>query len=1077
MKKSAPIAKISRPSIKGVFERKRLFRLLDRSRGRPVLWLSGPAGSGKTTLIASWLDNRKLPCLWYQLDSGDADLSTFFYYLGMAGKKAAPRKKLLLPLLTPEYLMDVPTFSRRYFENLCGRVKSPFYIIFDNYQDVPADSAFHAVLASGMTAIPEGVHAVFVSRTEPPPAFSGLIAGSKMELLGWDELQLTPDESGAIVRLHTTDKQDAKTLKWMYDRTKGWAAGVVLLARAAKDRLIEHGKVDALSPDKVFDYFASELFARTDEKVRDFLVKTSALTIMTPAMAEQLTGNKDAAAILDGLNRRNYFIYKSSQPGIAYQYHPLFRDFLRSRVKELYGEVGAARLQKQAAGLLEEAGQIEDAAALYIETEDREALARLALTHAPQLVSTGRYGLLDAWLSAIPAEMSEALPWLLYWKGVCRFFVNPLESQAIFEKVFNLFQDRRDSAGIFLSWAGVVESISIANENVKPLDHWIQILPGLVRRHGGFPSPDIESRTASSMFTALFMRQPSHPHLEKWIETALLTTDNYSRARTLFHIAMFHICMGVGETAKGMAAIDSLRRLVKTPGFSPLGVIQLKLCEAIYFKQMGSQDLCMKAADEGLDHAEKSGIRLLSSLTAGHGAWGAMIVNDLEATRRYLDAYDSKPLLNLWERNFHDFLLATHAMVTGELRTALHHSDLSVESSEQAGVPWTENGCKFLNAAILHRLGEHDKADKRLDQVYRKAVEIKSEVNKYEYFLCKALFALDRGREKEAVQFLRKSALLGKQKGFHDPQYYLMSRPDKARLCVKALEHGIEPDYFRGWIRRDGLVPDDPPLHIENWPWPVRIHTLGRFELFRDNKPVNFSGKVQKKPLEMLKSLIAFGGRDVSEERIIDALWPDTEGGAARSNFKSTLHRLRQMIGLDEAVRVQEGRLSLDRRFCWVDVRAFEHALESSEFPRSGRGQAPLRSSELKGEKKQSAIEKAISIYRGHFLPADTRLTWSAVARERLRSRFLDLMIKAGEALESEGQWKKAAELFEQGIEKDAACEEFYQHLMACCKRLGQEARAAGAYNRCRMMLSQEFGLEPSSRTEEIRSSITRPGR
>jgi ATP/maltotriose-dependent transcriptional regulator MalT len=258
------------------------------------------------------------------------DLSTFFYYLGMAGRKAAPRIKQPLPLLTPEYLMDVPTFSRRYFEDLCGRVKPPFFIVFDNYQDVDADSAFHAVLTSGVAAMPEGVHAVFMSRTEPPPAFSGLIAGSNMELLGWDELQLTPGESGAIVRLHSRDRQDERTLQWMYDRTKGWAAGVVLLARAAKARLIEHGKVDALPPEKVFDYFASELFARTDGTFREFLVKTSVLSTMTPAMAEQLTGNSDAGSILDGLNRRNYFIYKSTQPAITYQYHPLFRDFLRA---------------------------------------------------------------------------------------------------------------------------------------------------------------------------------------------------------------------------------------------------------------------------------------------------------------------------------------------------------------------------------------------------------------------------------------------------------------------------------------------------------------------------------------------------------------------------------------------------------------------------------------------------------------------------------------------------------------------------------------------------------------------------
>jgi DNA-binding SARP family transcriptional activator len=252
--------------------------------------------------------------------------------------------------------------------------------------------------------------------------------------------------------------------------------------------------------------------------------------------------------------------------------------------------------------------------------------------------------------------------------------------------------------------------------------------------------------------------------------------------------------------------------------------------------------------------------------------------------------------------------------------------------------------------------------------------------------------------------------------------------------------------------------------NLESWPWAVKIHTLGRFELLRDDKPVKVPGKVQKKPLEMLKALIAFGGRNVSEERIIDALWPDTEGDLGHKSFETTLQRLRRLIGHDTALRLQDGQLTLDGRLCWVDAWAFERALESSEFRVQG--------SELKGGKNQPAIEKVINLYCGHFLPSDTRLPWSAVSRERLRGKFLRLILGAGEALERAGRWRQAGALFELGIGKDAVCEEFYQHLMLCCKRLGQEARAAHVYKQCRLMLSHELGIQPSSRTEEIRRSL-----
>ncbi len=86
------MGKVTRPILKGIFPRKRLFSMLDGMRERPIIWISGPAGSGKTTLVSSYFEARKLPCLWYQMDEGDADLATFFYYLGQAAKKMPPRK-------------------------------------------------------------------------------------------------------------------------------------------------------------------------------------------------------------------------------------------------------------------------------------------------------------------------------------------------------------------------------------------------------------------------------------------------------------------------------------------------------------------------------------------------------------------------------------------------------------------------------------------------------------------------------------------------------------------------------------------------------------------------------------------------------------------------------------------------------------------------------------------------------------------------------------------------------------------------------------------------------------------------
>src|SRR4030043_1796350 len=163
------MSKVTRPTLTGIFPRKRLFQFLDRMRKQPVIWVCGPAGSGKTTLISSYLQARKIPCLWYQIDEADADPATFFFYLGQATQRASPRKRKPLPLLTPEYLQGISTFTHRYFENLYSRLKAPSVIVFDNYQEVPANSSFHEVILNGLTRVPEKINVILLSRREPPP--------------------------------------------------------------------------------------------------------------------------------------------------------------------------------------------------------------------------------------------------------------------------------------------------------------------------------------------------------------------------------------------------------------------------------------------------------------------------------------------------------------------------------------------------------------------------------------------------------------------------------------------------------------------------------------------------------------------------------------------------------------------------------------------------------------------------------------------------------------------------------------------------------------------------------------------
>jgi ATP/maltotriose-dependent transcriptional regulator MalT len=69
---ASPIfAKLTVPKLGRVLTRTRLLKQLDRYAHQKLIWIAAPAGSGKTTLAADWLKNRKRTHLWYQVDAGE----------------------------------------------------------------------------------------------------------------------------------------------------------------------------------------------------------------------------------------------------------------------------------------------------------------------------------------------------------------------------------------------------------------------------------------------------------------------------------------------------------------------------------------------------------------------------------------------------------------------------------------------------------------------------------------------------------------------------------------------------------------------------------------------------------------------------------------------------------------------------------------------------------------------------------------------------------------------------------------------------------------------------------------------
>ena len=997
-----------------------------------------------------------------------------FSYLGTAAKYAAPRYRTPLPPFTREYVDGLPTFTKRYFENLFRRLKPPCCFVIDNYQDVPPESPFHEVVREGIAMMPDGVTAVIISRADPPFLMSRLRVNGSLEIINNTEIGFTLDESRELVASQGRGNPPDSALKALFQRTAGWAAGLILLSASSAlgSDVIAPGEVPV---EQIFEYFAAEVFDRTDDEVRLFLLTTAFLPRMTAGLAQKLTGNNRADQLLARLNRSNFFTVRhASVEQISYQYHPLFREFLQQRAGQYFGPDEITGFKKKAALLLETEGQTDDAARLCIEVGDWRGLSALILHHASRLLSQGRYKTVEAWIESIPSDIVERSGWLLYWKASCRITAKPGEARGMLESAYARFLDAQDPAGSFLSWAGIVNTFMYEWRDFRPLDKWIEEFTKLRQSYDGFPSPEAEERATSAMFAALMFRRPQHPDLPQWterVQTIVLNTPDTSHRMFIGNNLILYY-LWTGRITEAGALVSVLSSVIKSAQGAPLPKLMWYRSKALYHFYVSQTDIGLRAVEQGLQLADETGVHLLDLMFFGVAIYHATALGDVDMAEDYLDRMTA--VFNQ-ESCYASIYFATQSSLVSLLRndvdSAIAQAETGARLTDEIGFTLSLAANRSSLAFILAEAHRNDKLEPQIAGLRNMAALVKSRHIEAWCSSLEAQIALRDGNDAAFIDSFSRAIEVCKRTGL---RLLTFLPATLSRICNKALELDLEVDFVKELIRLNKLSPDTSSPIADSWPYPLKVHTLGRFELIMDGKPLVFGGKVQQKPLAMLKAIIALGGRDVDGESLVDALWPEAEGDHGRSSFDTTLHRLRKLLSHEKIIQFGDGKVSLDERYCRVDAWAFEKLIEgASPVLDFGTRNENLKNRVLQSAARnpQSAIERALALYHGHFLAGEAE-PWALSLRERLRSKYISAANRLGRYCMESGKYEKSVEVYQRGLEVDDLSEEFYQNLMMSYLNLGRKAEAATTYRRCHEILLAKLGLSPSERTKDIYSLV-----
>jgi len=255
---------------------------------------------------------------------------------------------------------------------------------------------------------------------------------------------------------------------------------------------------------------------------------------------------------------------------------------------------------------------------------------------------------------------------------------------------------------------------------------------------------------------------------------------------------------------------------------------------------------------------------------------------------------------------------------------------------------------------------------------------------------------------------------------------------------------------------------------------------FGAFELHQGDDLIPIDAWPRRASLILFKFLVGQRGVLLSQDQLIDALFPDVDPDKAARNLRARISEVRKFLepelkrGTESAfiLRPAQGTYCFsDDVDLWVDVEVFQQHFKDAQR---------LMEAEQWVKAAQS-FEQAIKLYRGPYLIEDRYEEWALEPQQRLRERSLEALGQMATCQAHLGQFGMASKYCEQALVEEPTRERFYAQLMRYHAYSGDVAKARTVYQNCeKTLLEQELSLSTSTKTlmEQIDTgTLPDPGR
>lgn len=498
--------------------RPQLLEKIIKGSRKTLTLISAPAGYGKTTLLAEWIDflqkaDTPTPwaVCWFSLDAGDNDTMRFLAYLTAALEKVDLEIRTATQEIIHSADSQYPNTPLSMLLNDLQELDQPVLLVLDDYQFI-SNPEIHDGITFLLDHLPDKVHMVIATRSDPPIPLSRMRARGQLSEIRAEDLRFNPSETTRLLnQVFALDLSQEQVIK-LEGRTEGWIAGLQLAGVSMQGRGDIPQFIDAFSGSHRFimDYLAEEALSRQPPEIQNYLLQTSILERLNDALCdfvmsinstkEPLVAQNPVPVIADErkihlamLENLGLFIIPMDDERIWYRYHHLFADLLRTRLQSISPSI-IPELHQRASIWFEKYGDIEASINHSLAAEDWDNANRLIDLHLPKYLENGQMTTIFKWLEQFPKGELYKRPKLcvqvaeMYSQAGLIDRIDPLLDNA--EEIITSSNSQRKSEG-------EPTEIRLSAEEITVIQSMVAILRGLKAVCSGHPQRAMEITQAA----------------------------------------------------------------------------------------------------------------------------------------------------------------------------------------------------------------------------------------------------------------------------------------------------------------------------------------------------------------------------------------------------------------------------------------------------------------------------------------------------------------------------------------------------------------------------------------------------